>query len=103
MRKGWVGCRKLRLAVAAGADECGRKIGGDFAARGDGGAASALSSAGTSQIEFAAQRLAGLPDGMQVRFAGGVIARQRRAAKGSYFKHGRWKGIANAIISPPVV
>jgi error-prone DNA polymerase len=49
-----------------------------------------------------AAELAGLPDGMQVRIAGGVIARQRPGtAKGFVFLSMEDEtGIANAIISP---
>jgi error-prone DNA polymerase len=49
-----------------------------------------------------ASELAGLPDGMQVRIAGGVIARQRPGtAKGFVFLSMEDEtGIANAIISP---
>jgi error-prone DNA polymerase len=49
-----------------------------------------------------ATELAGLPDGMQVRIAGGVIARQRPGtAKGFVFLSMEDEtGIANAIISP---
>jgi error-prone DNA polymerase len=51
-----------------------------------------------------AAELARLPDGMQVRIAGGVIARQRPGtAKGFVFLSIEDEtGIANAIISPPL-